>query len=140
MQKEIELAVASGTFDENNTVVKQIKNELWNLKIKYKEFFTEDSSDKLMPNFHRIPEVGVKFAKLERQIKYYVKLIEYLGPQYEKAKIDELKNVSTIQIIDRATRPERKDKPKRSRIVLAFFALTALVSSYYAYFKERNYL
>ncbi len=137
MRKEIELAVTQNTFDDNSPVVKQLKNELKSLKAKYKEFFYDVPSDKLMPNFNKIPKVSIKFARLERQIEYYVKLIQFLGPQYETARIEEAKNIPTIQILDEATRPEKKDKPRRSRWVMAVFALTGLLSVYYTYFKDR---
>lgn len=137
MRKEIELAVTQNTFDDNSPVVKQLKNELKSLKIKYKEFFYDVPSDKLMPNFNKIPKVSIKFARLERQIEYYVKLIQFLGPQYETARIEEAKNIPTIQRLDEATRPEKKDKPRRSRWVMAVFALTGLLSVYYTYFKDR---
>jgi len=137
MKKEIELAVAQNTFDAKSPVIKQLKNELNSLKAKYKEFFYEVPSDKLMPNFNEIPKVGIKFTRLERQIEYYVNLIQFLGPQYETARIEEAKNIPTIQILDEATRPDKKDKPRRSRWVLAVFGLTGLLCVYYAYFKDR---
>jgi uncharacterized protein involved in exopolysaccharide biosynthesis len=138
MEKEIELAVARNTFDENNTIIKQLRSELSSLRNKYQEFFKESTSEKLIPNFHRVPKLAVRYARLERQIEYYVKLVEFLGPQYENSRIEEMKNIPTIQVLDSATRPEKKDKPKRSRWVLAAFGLTALLSSYYVYFKDRS--
>lgn len=137
MQKEIELSVARNTFDVGNPVVKQISSELTNLRKKYREFFQKDPSEKLLPSFKNIPKVGVRFTRLERQIEYYVKLIQFLGPQYENARIEEAKNIPTIQILDYASRPEKKDKPRRSRWVMAAFGLTAILSVYYAYFKDR---
>jgi len=137
MRKEIELAIARNSFDENNPLIIKLKNEIQTLQSKYKEFFTENPSDKLMPNFNKIPNVGIKFMRLEKEIEYYFKIFEFLGPLYEKAKIDELKDVPTIQILDKAARPEKKGRPTRSRYVLAAFALAFILSSYWAYFKER---
>ena len=141
MKKQIELAIAQNSFDDDSHLVIKLKKEIEILEAKYKEFFTDDPSDKLMPNFKDIPKVGIKYMQLEKEIEYYFKIIEFLGPLYEKAKIDELKDVPTIQILDKAVRPEKKDKPVRSKYVLIFFMLTFMISSYYAYLKDRqNYV
>lgn len=69
---------------------------------------------------------------MQRSIDYYAKLIEYLGPQYEQSKIEEKKDIPTLQILDYAVRPERKAKPKRSLIVIITgFISGILLSSFY---------
>ncbi|MFO7891950.1 MAG: GNVR domain-containing protein [bacterium] len=55
-------------------------------------------------------------------------MLEYLAPQYEQAKIQEMKDVPTIQVIDWATRPEWKSKPKRAYIVILSFLISFMVS------------
>jgi capsule polysaccharide export protein KpsE/RkpR len=138
MKKQIELAIAQNSFDDDSHIVIKLKKEIEILQEKYKEFFTEDPEDKLMPNFKKTPQVGIRFTQLEKEIEYYFKIIEFLGPLYEKAKIDEMKNVPTIQILDKAVRPEKKDRPSRSKFVLISFMLTFIISSYYAYLKDRS--
>jgi tyrosine-protein kinase Etk/Wzc len=136
MAKEIELTIAKNTFEKSSAVIKNIQNEVNGYKEKYREFFQDNSSDKLLPNFSRVPEVGIKFTRLQRQLEYYVRVLEFLAPEYESSKIEETKNIPTIQILDRAVRPERKDKPKRSLIVLGAMALTLIFSLYVIYWKE----
>ncbi len=138
MTKEIEQTIAKNVLDRTNPKLKQLQTEIKSLKNKYQEFYKENSSDKLMPNFNKVPALGIKFTRLQRKTEYYIKLLEYLGPQYESAKIEEAKTIPTIQILDLAVRPEKKDRPKRSRIVLGFFVIALTVSIYYAYFKGRN--
>ena len=72
-----------------------------------------------------------------RDVKYYEFLYEFLAKQFELAKIDEAKDATVIQVMDRAIVPDRKSKPRRSLIVLlsAFLALCASVL--WAVFKER---
>src|SRR5439155_19688150 len=47
-----------------------------------------------------------------RDLKYYEFLYELLAKQYELAKIDEAKDATVIQIMDKAIEPDRKSKPK----------------------------
>jgi uncharacterized protein involved in exopolysaccharide biosynthesis len=57
-----------------------------------------------------------------RDVKYYEFLYELLAKQYELAKIDEAKDATIVQVMDKAIEPDRKSKPHRALIVI----LTAL--------------
>ncbi|MBL7086576.1 MAG: hypothetical protein ISS28_05715, partial [Candidatus Cloacimonetes bacterium] len=69
-----------------------------------------------------------KYARLQRKVVYFSKLLEYLGPQFEQAKIEEARDISTIQVIDKAQRPEWKSKPKRAHIVIIALILSFAIS------------
>lgn len=71
-------------------------------------------------------QVGLENIKLLRDVKYYQMLYELLAKQFEVARLDEAKDSAVIQVLDPATEPERKFKPKRALIVI-FSALLALV-------------
>jgi len=53
-----------------------------------------------------------------RDVKYYEFLYEMLAKQYELAKIDEAKDATIVQVMDKAIEPDRKSKPRRGLIVL----------------------
>ena len=61
---------------------------------------------------------GFENIRVLRDVKYYQMLYELLAKQYELARLDEAKDVSTIQVLDKAVEPEKKSKPKRSIIVM----------------------
>src|SRR6266849_3550186 len=63
-----------------------------------------------------------------RDVKYYEFLYELLAKQYELAKIDEAKDATIVQVMDKAIDSDRKSKPKQAQIVL-FSALAALFAS-----------
>jgi uncharacterized protein involved in exopolysaccharide biosynthesis len=63
-----------------------------------------------------------------RDVKYYEFLYELLAKQYELAKIDEAKDATIVQVMDRAIEPDRKSNPKRTLIVV-FSAFLALIAS-----------
>lgn len=64
-----------------------------------------------------------------REFKYQESLFEALSKQYEEARLDESKDDSLIQVVDRALVPEKKSKPKRSRFAIAGLLLAAVLSS-----------
>jgi uncharacterized protein involved in exopolysaccharide biosynthesis len=61
-------------------------------------------------------------------VKYYEFLYELLGKQYELARIDEAKDATIIQVLDKGVEPDRKSKPKRTLIVL----LSTLVAFFFS--------
>ena len=63
-----------------------------------------------------------------RDVKYYEFLYELLAKQFELAKIDEAKDATVVQVMDKAIEPDRKSKPRRALIVI----LTALVAGFLA--------
>lgn len=69
---------------------------------------------------------GMENLRLLRDVKYYETIFELLAKQYEIARIDEARDASLIQVLDKAVEPERKSKPKRALIVI----LTALVAGF----------
>lgn len=126
---EIELEVAIKTFHKDDPKVKELEYKLSSIRSKYKEFLTENP---LIPDFSSVPALEMNMAKMQRSIDYYAKLIEYLGPQYEQSKIEEKKDIPTLQILDHAVRPERKAKPKRSLIVIITGFISGIfLSSFY---------
>lgn len=54
-----------------------------------------------------------------REFKYQETLFELLARQFELARLDESREGALIQIVDSATSPEKKSKPRRLRVALA---------------------
>jgi uncharacterized protein involved in exopolysaccharide biosynthesis len=71
-----------------------------------------------------------------RNVKYYEFLYELLAKQYELARIDEAKDATVIQVMDRAIEPDLKSKPKRTQIVLLSAFLALVVSIIWAFVRE----
>lgn len=67
----------------------------------------------------KIPEVGIEYVRSLRNVKYYETIFELLAKQFELAKIDEAKDSTLIQLLDKAVPAERKSKPRRGLITQA---------------------
>jgi len=76
--------------------------------------------------FKDVPELGLQYLRLYRDYEIQNKLLEFIVPLYEQAKIEEQKNVPVVQVLDYAVPPEKKARPFRTLIVLSVFA-SALV-------------
>jgi uncharacterized protein involved in exopolysaccharide biosynthesis len=69
-------------------------------------------------------------------VKYYEFLYELLAKQYELAKIDEAKDATIIQVMDKAIEPDRKSKPKRLLIVVFSAFGVLFLSITWVFFRE----
>ena len=59
-----------------------------------------------------------------------------LAQQVELAKIDEAKDSSVLQVLDKAIEPERKSKPKRALIVMLATLAGGFVGVLLAFMRE----
>lgn len=77
----------------------------------------------------KLSGAAVEYAERLREVKYEETLFELLAKQYESARIDEAKEGSIIQVVDRAAPPEKHSWPRRSLIVIASTLLGGFVST-----------
>jgi tyrosine-protein kinase Etk/Wzc len=71
-----------------------------------------------------------------RDVKYYEFLYELLAKQYELAKIDEAKDATIIQVMDKAIEPDHKSRPRRTVIVLISGISALFVAIVWAFGRE----
>jgi uncharacterized protein involved in exopolysaccharide biosynthesis len=86
-----------------------------------------------MINFDNFPELGMENARLIRALTIQNTLLELLLPQYETARLEETKNIPTLQIIDGPKVPINKSKPIRSLIVIASIIMGLVISIIYIF-------
>jgi uncharacterized protein involved in exopolysaccharide biosynthesis len=132
--KEIEIDVLQKSVGSSHTELLKAKSELIGLSEKYNEFTLgiektinnksekrENQKNVFLPMVE-VPELGLQYARLFRDVYLQEKIMEILLPIYEQAKIKEVKDTSTIQVLDEAVLPIRKARPKRAIIcILASF-------------------
>lgn len=86
----------------------------------------------------KTPNTSLKYLDAVRNLKYQEAVWEILARQFEMAKMDEAKDFPLIQVLDKATPPEQKSKPKRSTIVIFAALVAGFVSILWAFIKEAN--
>lgn len=118
--KEVELAAMRSFATEQNPDYIRTQQEIQGLKAQMTklEQGQPEAGDFMVPT-GKVPQTGLEYIRKLRDVKYYETMFELLAKQYELAKIDEARDSSTIQVLDKATPPDRKSKPKRALIVIA---------------------
>ncbi len=72
---------------------------------------------------------GPDYIGKYREFKYQETLFELYARQFELARVDESREGALIQVVDPATPPEKKSKPKRASIALGTMLGAALLLS-----------
>jgi len=86
---------------------------------------TEIDAGELYPSIRQLPLLGVEWADLYRRVKVEETVFDLLTQRYELARLEEAKEVATINLIDLPNIPERKSGPHRLLIMLAVAFLSS---------------
>lgn len=73
---------------------------------------------------------GFENLRRFKDVKFLERLTELLTQQFEAAKIDEAKDISIVQVLDKAVEPDKKSRPKRTLITI----VAAIVGIFVAIF------
>ncbi len=84
----------------------------------------------------RTPNTSLKYMDVVRNLKYCESVYEILAKQFEMAKLEEAKDYPMIQVLDRATPPEIKSRPKRGLIVLTCTFIAFVLAVIWAFIRE----
>jgi len=76
------------------------------------------NDNSLYPSIRKLPLLGVTYADLYRQTKVQETVFELLTEQYELAKVQEAKEIPTVEVLDPAIVPTKKSFPPRTAITL----------------------
>jgi uncharacterized protein involved in exopolysaccharide biosynthesis len=94
--------------------------------------------DELYPPLKKLPELGVRYADLYRHVKVQEAVYELLSAEYETTRIQEAKEIPSVNVIDGAGYPEKKSFPPRLIFTLAGTAGAVLLACF-ALIAERNW-
>jgi tyrosine-protein kinase Etk/Wzc len=123
--KEVEIGSMRAFATDRNPELLQAQGQLSTLKRELARI--EGGAGNNAERKGRESERGIASVRLLRNVKYHEAIYELLAKQYELAKIDEAKESSVIQVIDKASVPDFRTKPKRG-VIVTLSALVALVA------------
>jgi uncharacterized protein involved in exopolysaccharide biosynthesis len=142
MVGEIELGVMKRSMTANSSLIQAKEIELAELNKKLLEMQSgsddghADRSLSLFVPFQNIPDLGMSYIRLYRDFEIQNRMLQFIIPLYEQAKIDEQKDVPVVLVLDQAVPPERKDSPKRMFIVMAAFIMSFLFCVFLVFLME----
>jgi len=136
--KEVELHLLEKSMESTHPTVIQAKFQLQELHKQLNKLETGaglNSSEYIVP-FSKVPDLGMQYAFLTRDVEVYKAVYTLLIQQYEQAKLQEKKDTPTLKLLDRPNLPDKKSKPQRRLIVMVGALLSILVSFFIVFFIE----
>lgn len=127
--EEVKLDVIRKILSADQPEVKLQEAKVNSLRNKISEIQTStDLSDFL--RLGNSPQIALSYLRLQRELEIQTKIMSFLLPLYEQAKIEEKRETPTILILDKPYVAERKTKPKRLTMVviitiMSFFGVTS---------------
>ncbi len=85
----------------------------------------------------RVTDAGMEYLRRYRDLKYQETVYELLAKEFEIAKLDEAREGSIVQVVDRAVPPDRKSFPPRTLIVLGTTVFSLFAALVYLSLRQR---
>jgi capsule polysaccharide export protein KpsE/RkpR len=136
--KEVQIKVARQAATIFNPDISRLETELLGIKEKLKlaeTQFDPNCVGDVCLAATKVPALGLEYLRLYRETKFQEALLQLYNKMTELARLDMVRNVSVIQVVDQPTLPEKKSNPRLPPTILAG-SLTFIIMVFVAFFKE----
>jgi uncharacterized protein involved in exopolysaccharide biosynthesis len=131
-EKEIALAALKRNLSESHPTVAAAEVEVQEIRRKLDDMNSgagkQGDDVKILVPFKQAPDLGIQYVRLYRNLEIQNKILEFLTPLYEQARIEERRSTPSVVVLDTASVPERKAKPKVALYGLLAFVISLVVS------------
>ena len=117
--KEVALKVMKTYATTSNPDLKKGEEELRGLKAEAARLEAKQENyvaEAIIPTGH-LPSLGTEYLRVLRDFKYNEALNELITKQYQAAIVDEARESASVQVINKAPKPEMKSKPNLILVV-----------------------
>jgi len=96
---------------------------------------SQKDSKFLIP-FKQAPELASGYLNIYKDLQIQYKILEIVTPFYEQAKIEEIKNMPSVIVLDHAIVPDRKAKPKGTIYAIVSFVCSIITGLFIVFTYE----
>jgi len=136
IKTEIEIGLMEPNLRKDNQVLLSLRTKLAELQEEYDKF--EIGTEDYLVAFNEVPELGMELAKLLREVKIQSEVYLLLQQQYYKEKIQENRDLPTIEVLDEAIPPLKASEPRVIFSTLLSGIFIFLLISLYFVLKEKK--
>jgi tyrosine-protein kinase Etk/Wzc len=122
--EEVKLEILKKILSPGENEVKIQEGKISSLKSKLSEIRHANSEDQFF-SLKDKPEIVMNYMRLQRNVEIQNKILIFILPIFEQAKIEEKKEMPSVIILDQPNFPEKKAKPKR-----IVYILLAMISTF----------
>ena len=91
---------------------------------------------KVFVPFSKVPDLGSEYVRRFRDVEIQYKILQFITPLYEQAKVEERRQTPSVLVLDTAAPAERKSKPKVSLYALMALVISLVVSFFVVFTLE----
>jgi uncharacterized protein involved in exopolysaccharide biosynthesis len=136
---EIQIGTLSTNLVENSRALEGLNRKLEELKKQYSQIEAgEKLTSDYMPAFNNIPEMSLELARLYREVRIQNEVYLLLQKQFYSEKIQENKDVPTIEVLDKAIPPNKAKSPRLVFHTILGFIIIFLFTSSIILFSENK--
>jgi tyrosine-protein kinase Etk/Wzc len=130
--KEVQAGVLRRTLSADNADVQMAQIEIEELQKKLNEMNTgvgaAAGGPRIFVPFQKIPDLGAEYIRRYRNVEIQYKILQFITPLYEQAKVEENRQTPSVLVLDKAGPAERKSKPKVSLYAVIALVISLIVS------------
>jgi len=141
--KEVELGALKESSTEEHPLVVSLEFELSKLREQLEKIEFGSSKSQISSfgagysvPLSKVPEIELELERLAREAELQKNIFELLTEQYELARIAEVRDTPTVELLDPAVPPRKKSSPKRMVIVVSSFFISLLAGVILGFLKE----
>lgn len=132
-EAELKLKMVSENTRENNPIYLRQLQQVNALKSTLASMYNNTNPNDVILNFSQLPEISTQYVRLKAEAEIQQEMLKFIIPIFENARMEEAKSIPGLVVVDEPFVAERKDRPKRSLIVIgAFMSTFLLMIVYYA--------
>lgn len=132
-EAELKLKMVSENTRENNPIYLRQLQQVNALKSTLASMYSNTNPNDVILNFSQLPEISTQYVRLKAEAEIQQEMLKFIIPIFENARMEEAKSIPGLVVVDEPFVAERKDRPKRSLIVIgAFMSTFLLMIVYYA--------
>jgi LPS O-antigen subunit length determinant protein (WzzB/FepE family) len=131
-ESEIKLDYLRQTVQPESQAFRQAQIEYDLVTQRLNAVYSDTSSDNFILNFGDLSDVGLTYFELMMRIEIESEIQKFIIPLLEQARMEEVKSLPIVSVVDQPVVPEKKSFPPRSVIViLAAFTAFVLTATWF---------
>ena len=116
--EELKLDLLKKMLSPDQSDIKLQEEKINSLKKQLVDIQKADDTEIGVMHLKNSPDKVMNFLRLQRNVEIQNKLLVFILPLFEQAKIEEKKEMPSVQVLDQPNLPEIKKKPKRVITIL----------------------
>lgn len=133
---EIDYNIKKKTLGKNHPNLMILESQMEELRKTQKQLDRGGVDLGIFIPFKETPDLALRYLRLYRDVQINGKILEFLIPQFEQAKIQEAKDTPTLLVLDKAMPADYSFKPRKKIITLVSGLIAGVVVLFLLYFKE----